>query len=77
MFISFVTQSNNSYGKINNKNSINFTAKFSNGLQKPKHIKPYFAYQDFARYNPIKKNFGKYEIPIHNEEIRKHFANRK
>ena len=48
-----------------------FEARFPNGLKKPEHIKPYFAYRDFARYNPVKKNFGNYEIPVHNEEISK------
>ncbi|MCR5265728.1 MAG: hypothetical protein K6E29_03940 [Cyanobacteria bacterium RUI128] len=51
-----------------NKN-ISFQAKFPNGAIKPKHIKEFVAYQDFARYNPIRINFGDYTIPVHNEEI--------
>ena len=53
------------------KNNINFTAKFPNGLEKPKHVKPFYAYRDFVNYNPKKKDFGTYKIPIHNEEISK------
>ncbi len=53
------------------KQNIMFEARFPNGLKKPKHIKTYLAYMDFARYNPLKKDFGTYKIPVHNKEIAK------
>lgn len=57
---------------INQKSAnVSFEARFPNGIKRPKHIKPYFAYRDFARYNPLKKDFGTYQIPVHNEEISK------
>ena len=49
----------------------NFTARFPDGSKMPKHIKPHIASINFARYNPLTKDFGKYKIPIHNEEISK------
>lgn len=54
------------------KREINFNGKFINGEIKPKHIKKFVAYQQFARYNPLVKDFGGYKIPVHNEEIAKH-----
>lgn len=59
---------NTNANKIFNK-PINFEARFSNGIKKPRHIKPFFAYRDFIRYNPRKIDFGTYEIPVHNPEI--------
>ena len=56
---------------INKKNNPNFTARFPNGEKMPRHIKPYIAALDYARYNPLIKNFGEYKIPVHNEEISK------
>ena len=52
-------------------NEIYFQARFLNGVKKPKHIKEYIAYMNFARYNPLTKDFGGYKIPVHNEEISK------
>ena len=49
-----------------------FTARFPNGLKKPRHIKPFYAYRDLLRYNPRKYNFGTYSIPVHNEGIAQH-----
>lgn len=51
--------------------NVTFESRFPNGIKKPQHIKPFFAYRDFARYNPRIKDFGTYQIPIHNEEISK------
>ena len=48
-----------------------FAGRFPTGEIKPRHIKKFIAYQNFARYNPIKKDFGNYKIPVHNEEISK------
>jgi len=53
------TQSQPSFGK-------RFLPK---SFPRPKHIKPFFAYRDFVRYNPLKINFGEYTIPVHNEGI--------
>ena len=49
-----------------------FTARFPNGLKKPRHIKPFYAYRDLVQYNPRKYNFGNYTIPVHNEGIGQH-----
>lgn len=60
------------YNRINNRaneNNVAFTARFSNGLPKPKHVKPLYAYRDFACYNPKQVDFGRYKIPVHNAEI--------
>lgn len=61
---------------INSHNPANtapaFEGRFPNGIKKPRHVKPFIAYRDFARYNPLKKDFGSYKIPVHNEEIGKH-----
>lgn len=62
--------------KQNPKPQINFQGKFPNGIKKPKHIKDFIAYQDFATYTPKIKNFGNYQIPIHNEEISKQLKNK-
>ena len=59
------------YPKYNKRNT-SFKSRFSDGSKKPKHIKPYIAYRDFARYNPLKKDFGEYTIPVHNPEIARH-----
>ena len=54
-----------------NRQNTYFTGKtkVAKEIIRPKHIKKYVAYQDFARYNPVKKDFGDYKIPVHNEEI--------
>lgn len=71
-FIPALTRTNQQYNKKNNNiNKQNFTARFPNGEKMPRHIKPYIASLDFARYNPLTKDFGKYKIPVHNEEISK------
>lgn len=49
---------------------VNFEARFPNGVKKPRHIKPFAAYRDYAGYHPVTKNFDRYAISIHNEEIR-------
>ncbi len=67
----YTIQNQNIYTK---RKQLNFTGKFSDGTEKPKHVKDYYAYQNFARYNPIIKNFGTYSIPIHNEEIAKRLS---
>ena len=59
--------------QVNNKTSNpTFSARFPNGIKHSRHVKPYVAYMDFARYNPLKKDFGDYIIPVHNEEIGRH-----
>lgn len=63
------TLSIRSYSQTNNPT---FSARFPNGVKHPQHVKQYVAYMDFARYNPVRKNFGDYVIPVHNEEIGKH-----
>ena len=55
----------------NQTNNPTFNARFPNGVKRPKHVKKSLAYRDFAKYNPRRKNFGDYIIPIHNEEIGK------
>ncbi|MBR1460036.1 hypothetical protein IJ596_00175 [bacterium] len=55
--------------KQSEKNSVSFEARFPNGLKRPKHIKQYVAGIDFAKYNPFRKNFGEYTIPVHNMAI--------
>lgn len=54
-----------------NRQNTYFTGKtkVAKEIIRPKHIKKYVAYQDFAKYNPVKKDFGDYKIPVHNEEI--------
>ena len=49
--------------------NLSFEARFPNGLKKPKHVKNFLAFRDYAKYNPLSMDFGKYKIPVHNEGI--------
>lgn len=62
---------NYNINKQNNVISFNGKEQITRNFVRPKHIKKYVAYQNFARYNPLKKDFGSYKIPVHNEEIGK------
>ena len=46
-----------------------FNGRLPKDFYRPKHIKNFFSYKSFARYSPLKFNFGEYEIPVHNEGI--------
>lgn len=52
-----------------NSNKLNFDGRFINGMKKPRHIKESVANKQFVQYNPLKKVFGNYVIPVHNEGI--------
>ena len=54
---------------ISAQKRISFEARFPNGLKRPKHVKEYLARMDFAEYNPFRRNFGDYTIPVHNMAI--------
>ena len=69
--------SNINFNKQNHKNyDIYFEAKFPNGMKRPRHIKKHIAYMNFARYNPIKRDFGTYKIPVHNEEVNRYLKSK-
>ena len=70
--INGLTSINTNNRKNLENNEITFEARFPNGLKRPRHVKKYLAYIDFARYNPMRMNFGDYRIPVHNEEIGRH-----
>lgn len=66
--INSVNYSNNYYSE-NFLANISFEKRLPRNFYRPKFVKSTFAYRDFLKYSPIKLNFGKYSIPVHNEGI--------